>query len=179
MLENGPFGEADARIIIRQVMEGLDYLHKKQIAHRDLKLENIMFTSQHKADLTVKLIDFGFASKFEKEKGMTLVLGSPLFMAPELVLKKVYSEKVDVWALGVLTYILLTACQPFGGTSIPEIHQNTLSKQLKFQGKRWDFISDYAISFILTCLDREQTSRPSISDLFKHQWMTMQLEEEG
>jgi len=63
----------------------MKYLHSLNIAHRDFKLENLLFTSENLKNLNVKLIDFGFASKFEKNKGMNLILGSPLYMAPELV----------------------------------------------------------------------------------------------
>jgi serine/threonine protein kinase len=66
-------------------MQALQYLHSKCIAHRDLKLENLLFMSENQENLYVKLIDFGFASKFNPDEGMTLVLGSPLYMAPELV----------------------------------------------------------------------------------------------
>ncbi len=63
------------------------YLHSRNVAHRDLKLENLLFTSKNIENLSVKLIDFGFACKFSKKEGMNLVLGSPLYMAPELVNK--------------------------------------------------------------------------------------------
>ena len=72
-----------------------------------------MFTSKDPAVLEVKIIDFGFAQKFDREKGMDLILGSPLYMAPELVKKEVYSEKVDVWAIGCITYLLLSGYTPF------------------------------------------------------------------
>lgn len=85
VLEQGPFNEVGTRTIIIQVMNVLKYLHRKSVAHRDLKMENILFTSSDPNDLNIKLIDFGFATKFSKKKGMSLILGSPLFMAPELV----------------------------------------------------------------------------------------------
>ena len=68
-------------------MQALNYLHSRNIVHRDLKLENILFTSGDLENLSVKLIDFGFACKFNQYEGMSLVLGSPLNMAPELVNK--------------------------------------------------------------------------------------------
>jgi serine/threonine protein kinase len=68
-------------------MQALIYLHSRNIAHRDLKLENLLFTSKNNENYAVKLIDFGFACKFDRKDGMNLVLGSPLYMAPELVLK--------------------------------------------------------------------------------------------
>ena len=72
-----------------------------------------MFTSNDFDDLNLKLIDFGFASKFERDNGMTLILGSPLYMAPELVKREKYDDKVDVWALGCIMYLLLSGQTPF------------------------------------------------------------------
>jgi serine/threonine protein kinase len=99
-------------------MQALQYLHSKCIAHRDLKLENLLFMSENQENLYVKLIDFGFASKFNPDEGMTLVLGSPLYMAPELVNRQAYSEKVDVWALGCITYLLLSGQTPFQSNTV-------------------------------------------------------------
>jgi serine/threonine protein kinase len=65
---------------------------------------------------------------------MDLILGSPLYMAPELVLKHTYNEKVDVWSLGCITYLLLSGSSPFQADSIPQIHKNTLRKMVTFKG---------------------------------------------
>jgi len=94
-------------------MQALEYFHNINIVHRDLKLENVMFTSNDFDDLNLKLIDFGFASKFERENGMSLILGSPLYMAPELVKREKYDDKVDIWALGCIMYLLLSGQTPF------------------------------------------------------------------
>ena len=91
----------------------MDYIHGKNIAHRDLKLENLMFLSSDKNNFQLKMIDFGFAQKFDRNVGMTLILGSPLYMAPELVKRQNYDDKVDIWALGCVTYLLLSGQTPF------------------------------------------------------------------
>jgi serine/threonine protein kinase len=101
--------EQDAKEVIKQTLSCLLFLHSKNIVHRDLKLENIMFSSTDETILKIRIIDFGFATEYDRITGMQLILGSPLFMAPELVKKEVYDERVDIWAIGVLTYILLTA----------------------------------------------------------------------
>lgn len=81
------FTEMQTYIIVRQMLSGLQYLHSKNIAHRDLKLENVLFKSMDQDNFNIKVVDFGFATKFDPSEGMNLVLGSPLFMAPELVKK--------------------------------------------------------------------------------------------
>ena len=85
-------------------MEGINYLHLQEIVHRDLKPENILLQSERDDVLDLKISDLGFASKVDKEKGLELVLGTPLYMAPELVKQQKYNEKVDVWSLGCLTF---------------------------------------------------------------------------
>jgi serine/threonine protein kinase len=122
-----------------------------------------MLVSESPTDLQIKLIDFGFAQKFKKEEGMHLILGSPLYMAPELVKKEVYNESIDVWAVGIITYLLLCGLTPFQAHTIQDIHQNVLSKQIIFEGPIWANISDDAKNFIMKCLDRDPKSRNSIN----------------
>jgi len=85
-------------------MLGLNYMHLQSITHRDMKPENVLLVSDNSEDFRIKIADLGFASKYDKKKGLDLVLGTPLYMAPELVKHTKYSEKVDVWSLGVITY---------------------------------------------------------------------------
>jgi serine/threonine protein kinase len=89
--------------IFHQVMLGLNYMHLQSITHRDMKPENILLVSDDLDNFDVKIADLGFACKYDKETGLDLVLGTPLYMAPELVMHQKYSEKVDVWSLGVIT----------------------------------------------------------------------------
>jgi serine/threonine protein kinase len=105
---------------------------------------------------------------------MTLVLGSPLYMAPELVSNKPYNEKVDVWSLGVITYQLLSGKTPFESRNIKKIDFNIKHKPIKFEtknGEFWDDISEEAKEFILACLERNPDKRPSVATLFKQPWI--------
>ena len=124
------------------MLSALEYLHSKNIAHRDLKLENVLFKSMDQDNFNIKIIDFGFATKFDPKEGMNLVLGSPLFMAPELVRKqKGYSEKVDVWALGCITYLLISGENLFKAMTVKKINELTLSKPIYFAGTKWKTVS--------------------------------------
>ena len=116
------FSESKAASIVNQVLLAINYMHSKNITHRDLKPENILLESKDVDNLNVKIADFGFSCFFDPEKGLDLVLGSPLYMAPEIIqigankqLKMRYNEKVDVWSIGVITYMLLTGRNPFPG----------------------------------------------------------------
>ena len=126
-----------------QISCGLEHLHSKDIIHCDLKLENIMFDKVGGFD--VKLIDFGFATKFERNKEtLFVILGSPLYMAPELVEQKHYNQKVDIWAIGVMTYLLLSATYLFAAPTVHQIHDNTLNQSISFDEPRWQNVSQNA-----------------------------------
>lgn len=143
------FTERQAADIINQVMLGLNYMHLQSITHRDMKPENILLVSDDPNNFTIKIADLGFAQKFDKETGLDLVLGTPLYMSPELIKHEKYSEKVDVWSMGVITYQLLSGCTPFDGRNIKKINFNICNKELTFSAPGWRKISDDAKDFIL------------------------------
>ena len=111
------FTESQAAHVIKQLLLALNFMHKKNIMHRDLKPENLLCEENPEDvdnnEITIKLTDFGFATKYDPNKKEELSLGSPIYMAPELVMDKAYDFKVDCWATGVITYILLTGAPPF------------------------------------------------------------------
>lgn len=108
-------------------------MHQKKIAHRDLKPENILLESKDQNSLEIKISDFGFSCFFDPKKGLDLVLGSPLYMAPEIIEAKVYNEKVDIWSIGIITFVLLSGKKPFNGFNKSELKQNILSKPIDFK----------------------------------------------
>lgn len=126
LISSGKFGEANAGYIVKQVLLALNYMHKQKMTHRDLKPENILLDSKNKDALEVKIADFGFSCIFDPNEGLNLVLGSPLYMAPELILRKQYNEKVDIWSTGVITYMLLSGKNPFPGKN-KEAIQNMIT----------------------------------------------------
>ena len=136
-----------------------------------MKPENLLLVSQNSQNFDIKIADLGFAEKYNKETGLDLVLGTPLYMAPELVQQQKYTEKVDIWSLGVITYQLLSGKTPFDGKNLEKINQNILKKKVTFSEKHWRNISNNAKDFILQCLERNQFQRPSIEDLFQHPWI--------
>ena len=110
------FNEVQAANVIKQLLLALNFMHQKNIMHRDLKPENILcedYADAEEGEINIKLTDFGFATKYDPDKNETLSLGSPLYMAPELCEQVAYDNKVDVWAVGVITFILLTGYPPF------------------------------------------------------------------
>ena len=116
------FTEAKAANVIKQLMLALNYMHGLNIMHRDLKPENIMCEKTENGEVIIKLTDFGFATYYNRDQPHTLSLGSPLYMAPELCNEVEYDNKVDVWATGVITYVLLSGTAPFTGQTKEKIY---------------------------------------------------------
>ena len=131
------FSEDNAAAIVLQLFKAINYMHGQQIMHRDLKPENIMCEESESGELVVKLTDFGFATYYDPDQPQTLSLGSPLYMAPELCNESEYNHKVDVWALGVITYVLLTGTAPFMGRTKDEIYN-----QINHQEPKWERLAN-------------------------------------
>ena len=98
------FQEGEVQLIAWQLMFVLNYIHGQNIVHRDIKPENIMLHVEGDEKLTIKLGDFGFSSYFAHDKKLDLYLGSPSYMAPEIIKGLGYDEKVDIWSAGVVIY---------------------------------------------------------------------------
>jgi calcium-dependent protein kinase len=110
----GALTEKEVKTVVRQIFLALNYMHLKGIVHRDIKPENVLI--ENLENLEIKLTDFGFATYFDHRKGeLNEVLGSPLYMPPEIVKHEKYDSKVDIWSAGVMTYILLVGKPPFMG----------------------------------------------------------------
>jgi len=110
--QNRRLEENDAKYIFRQVLEGIKYLHNKNIFHRDIKLENLIIDEFN----TVKIIDFGFATVSHKTKPLNFFCGTPSYMPPEIVQKKDYlGHTAEIWTCGILLYTILCGSFPFRG----------------------------------------------------------------
>jgi calcium-dependent protein kinase len=115
------FTEKSAATILEQILLAINYMHQRNITHRDIKPENILMQAADSESLLLKMTDFGFASFYNPKKGLDEVLGSPLYMAPEIVNRQKYDSKVDIWSVGVIAYILLSGRPPFMAKSKEEI----------------------------------------------------------
>lgn len=115
--------ERKAKKIFKQIVEGVNYLHKLNIIHRDIKLENIIVSDEDQ--VTVKMIDFGFALQNQTPETYNKVFcGTPCYMAPEIVSRQKYrGQKADCWALGVLLYVLLMGQFPFRNSNSQNMNQ--------------------------------------------------------
>lgn len=168
--DNTRFTEPDARQLMLKMCTALNYLHAAGIAHRDLKLENFIFTNRN-ADAEVKLIDFGYSQTYLSKDHMTQVVGTAYYIAPE-VLNGDYTKSCDIWSMGVIFYMLLSGRCPFGGNDDDEIQDAVRNGSLKFHPQTWGDVSDGAIDLCKKMIERDVSSRLTCAEVLQHPWMT-------
>ena len=161
--------------IIFKVLLAIAHCHSRGITHRDLKPENILFESL-KPDAEIKLIDFGLSRKYSKDEKMHTILGTPYYVAPE-VLKGEYDEKCDIWSIGAMTYLMLCGDPPFTGSSNSEIFKKIVKNEVKFNPYKWKNISNNAKDFVKLCLNKNALERPSASKAVEHKWFSNVVKE--
>ncbi len=169
------YTENQLAVLFYQVLSGLCYLHDKNIVHRDLKLENILISEIEKDNNTndkyfwVKIIDFGTAKIFEKNKNEKAVVGSSYYIAPE-VLHKNYNEKCDTWSVGVILYMLIVGRAPFDGQNDEEIIENIEKGEFNSKHKKLLNSSIEIQDLVKQLLEVNVNKRLSSSDALKHPW---------
>ena len=172
--KKGSFTEKDACVIMKQLMSAICYSHQNNIVHRDLKPENILMDNDTD-DLTIKLIDWGCAQTIKSAKQSKQADGTAYYIAPE-VLKGEYDEKCDIWACGVIFYILLCGYPPFNGETDDEIYEAVLSGKFQFPEEDWDQVSQEAKDLIKKMLTKDPKKR--ISALYSMQDVWFKKNEE-
>ena len=166
--KKGSFTEKDACVIMKQLMSAICYSHQNNIVHRDLKPENILMDNDTD-DLTIKLIDWGCAQTIKSAKQSKQADGTAYYIAPE-VLKGEYDEKCDIWACGVIFYILLCGYPPFNGETDDEIYEAVLSGKFQFPEEDWDQVSQDAKDLIKKMLTKDPKKRISALDSMQDVW---------
>lgn len=165
------YNEIDAAVIMRQIFSAVFYLHNRNICHRDLKPENLMLETNVKGDLTIKIIDFGAANIFEKKEAkMTLKVGTPFYIAPE-VINRQYDLKCDMWSCGVILFILLVGYPPFDGEGDEEVMNNVLKGQYSLDTEEWSNVSKEAKNLIKKLLVKDPSKRMSAEEALKDPWI--------
>ncbi|EGR34230.1 protein kinase domain protein [Ichthyophthirius multifiliis] len=162
------FTEEIAIQLMYNITRGIYYLHKKKIVHRDIKLENIIFIN--KAQLDLKVIDFGFAQNINYQK-LDSKAGTPGFLPPELFKNLPYTEKGDVFSLGVILYCLVSGQSPFKGKLYKEVLENNRRCKISFESSIWNKISDDCKFLIKKMLEYDPKKRYSCKDVLMSRWM--------
>ncbi|CAG9317745.1 unnamed protein product [Blepharisma stoltei] len=168
LIERNHFHEYDAVLVMKQVFSAVSYLHSRNIIHRDLKPQNILLESKGNTS-HIKISDFGAAMIYENNHNVSGIIGTPFFLAPE-VIKGRYTSKCDLWSCGVILYLLLSGSFPFSGNSNNEIFKSILNGHYSFSGPQWLYISADAKDLISKLLCPEK-SRLSAKDCLEHPWI--------
>ena len=170
--EEKHFEERDAARIIRDILDAIAYCHDHHIVHRDLKPENFLLKDESE-DADVKIIDFGLSRNDDKPYGgiMSSRVGTPYYVAPE-VLSQSYTNKCDVWSIGVITYILLCGFPPFNGGNDYEIIMEVEAARISFPSPEWDDMSGAAKDFVAYLLQKDPIRRPTAKEALEHAWIT-------
>jgi len=169
------FSETQIAVMFRQILSGIAYLHSNNIIHRDLKLENILINDIEKSITTnedlflVKIIDFGTAKIFDKNKIPRAIVGSIYYIAPEVLLKK-YGKECDMWSLGVILYMFIVGHAPFDGRSNRDIMEKIKKGKYLKNEKRWKKASNEVKDLINKLLVLEPEKRLTAFEALKHPW---------
>lgn len=169
IVEKGTLSESEAAGIMKQLLSAVSYIHANQIVHRDLKPENILLDT--KKNNIIKIIDWGTARFFEKNKKMNRISGTPYYIAPEVLMEK-YDEKCDVWSCGIIMYILLCGYPPFNAENDNDIMNKIKIGKFSFPEEEWDNISNEAKDLIIKMLAYKPSDRLAASDCLLHKWFT-------
>ncbi|XP_075043720.1 serine/threonine-protein kinase 33 [Mixophyes fleayi] len=180
LLRRTRLAESETRHVIHSLASAIAYLHKKDIVHRDLKLENILVKSNDgpdgtKATLNIKVTDFGLAVQkggVGSENMLQATCGTPIYMAPEVINAHDYSQQCDIWGIGVIMYMLLSGNPPFMGTSEEKLFQHIKKGKLKFSDVLWETVSDAAKDVLQKLLRVDPADRITANELLDHPWLT-------
>ncbi|XP_037613105.1 serine/threonine-protein kinase H1-like [Sebastes umbrosus] len=188
VVSRGHFTERDATQALRMVLAGVGHLHNLGITHRDLKPENILYYHPG-ADSRLLVTDFGLASfggtgseipdrsdggdhpGADRTWSLRTTCGTPEYMAPEVLLRRPYSCAVDMWALGVIAYIVLSGSMPFEDDSRTRLYRSIVRGKYSFHGDPWPSVSNLAKDFIQRLLPLDPASRLTADQAIRHPWV--------
>lgn len=166
------YSEVDASHCIRQVLDALKHCHQTGIIHRDLKPENLLLASKEKGAV-VKLADFGLAVEVATDEPKWFgFAGTPGYLAPELLRKEPYGKPVDLWATGVILYILLVGYPPFWDDDQNRLYEQIKAGNYEFPSPEWDTVTNEAKDLIRKLLKNNQMERITATDALRHPWIS-------
>uniref|UniRef100_A0AAY4C4Z4 calcium/calmodulin-dependent protein kinase n=1 Tax=Denticeps clupeoides TaxID=299321 RepID=A0AAY4C4Z4_9TELE len=165
------YSEADASQCINQILESVSHIHQHDIVHRDLKPENLLLASKMKG-AAVKLADFGLAIEVQGDQQAWFgFAGTPGYLSPEVLRKDPYGKPVDIWACGVILYILLVGYPPFWDEDQHKLYQQIKAGAYDFPSPEWDTVTPEAKNLINQMLTINPAKRITADQALKHPWV--------
>ncbi|XP_065547997.1 myosin light chain kinase 2, skeletal/cardiac muscle [Lathamus discolor] len=161
--------EVDCMVFVRQICEGIRFMHHMRVLHLDLKPENILCVAA--TGHMVKIIDFGLARRYNPQEKLKVNFGTPEFLSPEVVNYEQVSYTTDMWSMGVITYMLLSGLSPFLGDNDTETLNNVLAANWYFDEETFESVSNEAKDFVSNLIIKDKSARMSASQCLEHPWL--------
>ena len=174
--KNQKFSEEQTAKFIVQIISAVKYMHDNGIIYRDIKPENILIYDEE--NFLVKLIDYD-TSLYINEKKLKEKIGTPSYMAPEILKGEEYDYKVDVWSIGILMYFLLMGCLPFQGINEDEIFKSILKDKIDFSNMSSNLISNEAINLMKDLLNKDSYKRININEALNSDFIKKYINNES
>jgi serine/threonine protein kinase len=166
------YGEGDARDIIKNLLSAICVCHENKVTHRDINPKNILLVNEESKTL-VKFTGFSYAARCHEPKSLNRILGTPVFVAPEVLRKQPYDMAADLWSVGVLAYLLLSGRLPFVGLNQRELFRNIVMGKYVFDEDQWDDVSPDGKAFVSRLLVVDPSKRMTAEGASKHLWMQL------
>jgi len=170
--QEGSFTELTVSGCLQQMLLALNFLHQKCIMHRDLKPQNWLLKRRNcpiEQD-TLKLIDFGISRRYQPNEMVQSKVGTPAFLAPE-VINGGYTEKADIWSLGVMAHVMLSGKLPFDGKTTVTLIMQVRSSHVDMNEHPWPSVTDQGKVFVGSLLNRDPQVRPSAAQALQQPWI--------
>uniref|UniRef100_A0A6B2LAP7 Protein kinase domain-containing protein n=1 Tax=Arcella intermedia TaxID=1963864 RepID=A0A6B2LAP7_9EUKA len=168
IVEREQYSEADAKEVMRQLFDAIEYIHSQDVVHRDLKPENLLLEDES-TSTRVKLSDFGLSRIFD-DSSMNTACGTPGYVAPEILRAQGYNSSVDMWSAGVIMYILLCGYPPFYNENDAKLFESIMSAAYHFHSPFWDNISKEAKDLIRALLVVDPAKRLTATQAKEAEW---------
>ncbi|XP_071401647.1 serine/threonine kinase 17a like [Centroberyx affinis] len=165
------FTEKDVIRLARQILTGVSCLHRSNVVHLDLKPQNILLTSSRPLG-DIRIVDFGLSRRMDNVTEVREILGTPEYVAPEILSYEPISTATDMWSIGVLIYVMLTGESPFLGDNKQETYLNISQVNVDFSQVTFEGVSSLAVDFIKSLLVKNPRKRATAEDCLKHPWLT-------
>jgi len=165
----GRLSEKDAAAVTKSMLEALAFCHGRGVVHRDVKPENVLLEKQGTVQTGVKVSDFGVSAWYKPGQLLTEIVGTPYYMAPEVIQRR-YGPEADVWSAGVVLYLMLTGRLPFNGNSDRHVVKAVLQAEPDYSEKMWAGVSATAQAVVKAMLVKDPKQRADIASLLQQEW---------